>query len=87
MYGKFLKWHISQLVAPIEVLFVASPLGFGGLHDDINIFAVRQSYLKLLKKQWPQTQCVPTIDGNNKDWYQITAKFTDHMKAPYLSTL
>ena len=36
MYGEFLKWHISQLVAPIEVLFVASPLGFGGLPDDIN---------------------------------------------------
>ena len=42
MYGEFLKWHISQLVAPIEVLFVASPLAFGGLHDDINFFAVRQ---------------------------------------------
>ena len=24
---------------------------------------------------------------NNKDWYQITAKFTDHLKAPDLSTL
>ena len=35
MYGEFLKWHIFQLVAPIEVLFVASPLGFGRLHDDI----------------------------------------------------
>ena len=41
MYGESLKWHISQLVAPIEVRFVASPLGFGKLHDDINIFAVR----------------------------------------------
>ena len=35
MYGELLKWHISQLVAPIEALFVASPLAFGGLHDDI----------------------------------------------------
>ena len=60
MYGEFLKWHISQLVAPIEALFAASPLGFGGLHDDINFFAVRQSYQNLLKKQRPQTQCVPT---------------------------
>ena len=33
MYGEFFKWHISQLVAPIEALFVASPLGFGGLQD------------------------------------------------------
>ena len=38
MYGEFLKWHISQLVAPIEALFVASPLAFGGLHNDINFF-------------------------------------------------
>ena len=38
MYRNFLKWHIFQLVAPIEALFVASPLGFGGLHDDINFF-------------------------------------------------
>ena len=35
MYGKFLKWHISQLVPPIEALFVASPLAFGGFHDDV----------------------------------------------------
>ena len=39
-----------QLVAPIEALFVASPLAFGGLHDDIIFFAVRRSYRKLLKK-------------------------------------
>ena len=49
MHGEFLKWHTSQLVAPIEALFVASPLGFGGLHDDI-FFALRQSYRNLLKK-------------------------------------
>ena len=36
MYGEFLKWHISQLVALIEALFVASPLAFGELQDDIN---------------------------------------------------
>ena len=35
MYGEFLKWHISQLVTPIEALFVVSPLGFGRLHGDI----------------------------------------------------
>ena len=34
MYGEFFKWHISQLVAPNETLFAASPLGFGGLYDD-----------------------------------------------------
>ena len=61
MYGEFSKWHISQLVAPIEALFVASPLAFGGLHDDINFYAMRQSYQKLLKKKQPQSQRVPTI--------------------------
>ena len=62
MYGEFLKWHISQLVAPIEALFVASPLGFGGLHNDTyNFFVVRQSYQKLLKKERRQSQRVPTI--------------------------
>ena len=50
MYEEFLKWHISQLVAPIGALFVASPLAFGGLYDDINFFAVRRSYQELLKK-------------------------------------
>ena len=59
MYGEFLKWHIFQLVAPIQALFVASPLGFGGIHDDINFFAMRRSYRKLLKKQRLQTQCIP----------------------------
>ena len=43
MYGEFLKWHISQLLAPIEALFVASPLGFGGLHDDM--FCCREAIL------------------------------------------
>ena len=28
---EFLKWHISQLVAPTEALFVASP----GIYDNI----------------------------------------------------
>ena len=27
MFGEFLKWHISQLVAPIEAFFVAPPPG------------------------------------------------------------
>ena len=61
MYGGFLKWHISQLVAPIKVLFVASPLAFGGLHDDINFFAVRRFYWKLLKKKRLQTERIPTM--------------------------
>ena len=64
MYGEFLKWHISQLVAPIKALFVASPLAFGGLHDDINFFAVRRSYRKLLKKWQLHSQRVPTIAHN-----------------------
>ena len=41
MYGEFLKWHISQLVAPIEALFVALPLGFGRLYDDIKFFGMK----------------------------------------------
>ena len=28
-------------LAPLEVLFVASPLGFGRLHGDINFFAIK----------------------------------------------
>ena len=61
MYREFLKWHISQLVTPIEVHFVASPLGYGRLHDNTNCFAVNQSYQNLLKKLPLQSQCVPTI--------------------------
>ena len=44
MYGEFLKWHISQLMAPIEALFAVSPSGFGGLHDDTSFCCVRRSY-------------------------------------------
>ena len=50
MYGEFLKWYISQLVAPIEALFVASPLGFGGLHDDI-IFFCHEAFLPEVIKE------------------------------------
>ena len=38
VYGEFLKWHISLLVAHIEALLVASTLGLGGLHDYIIFF-------------------------------------------------
>ena len=34
-YKEFLKWYISQLVAPIETLFVTSPIVFGRLHNDV----------------------------------------------------
>ena len=27
------------------------------------------------------------LDGNNKDWYQFTAKFTDHLIVSDLSTV
>ena len=50
MYGEFLKWHISQLVAPIEGLFVASPLGLGGLHDDIIFFCCEAILLEAIKE-------------------------------------
>ena len=49
MYGEFLKWHIFQLVAPTEALFVASPLGFGGLHNDIN-FCCEAILLEVIKE-------------------------------------
>ena len=35
MYGEYLKHLISFIVAPTEALFIASPLAFDGLHDDI----------------------------------------------------
>ena len=41
MYGEFLRWHISQQVAPIEALFVTALLEFRGLDDDIIFFAMR----------------------------------------------
>ena len=50
MYGKYLKRYISFIVAPNEALFLASPLAFDGLDDDIKIFVVRRLYQKLLKK-------------------------------------
>ena len=50
MYGEFSKWHISQLVAPIEALFVASPLAFGGLHDDINFFCCEAIVPEVIKE-------------------------------------
>ena len=39
MCGKYLKYFISFMVAPIEALFTPSPLAFDGLYDDI-IFAI-----------------------------------------------
>ena len=33
MYGEYLKHLIFFIVAPIEVLFILSPLAFDGLHD------------------------------------------------------
>ena len=40
MYVEFLlKLYISQLVAPIEALFVTSSPGFGGLYSDINFLS------------------------------------------------
>ena len=50
MYGEYLKFFTSFTVAPTEALFIASPLSFDGLHDDIKIFVVRRLYWKLLKK-------------------------------------
>ena len=60
MYGEFLKWHISQLVALIEALFVASPLGFGRLHDDI-IFLPWAVLPEVIKEIATANQHVPTI--------------------------
>ena len=47
---EFLKWHISQLVAPIEVLFVASPPEFGKLYNDVVVLSsMRWSQCRLLR--------------------------------------
>ena len=35
MYGEYLKHLIFFIVVPIEALFIASPLAFDGLHNDI----------------------------------------------------
>ena len=35
MYGEYLKHPISFIVAPIEALFIALPLAFDRLHNDI----------------------------------------------------
>ena len=50
MYGEYLKRLISFIVAPTEVLFIASPLAFEGLHDDIKLFVVRRLYLEVIKE-------------------------------------
>ena len=42
MYGEYLKCLISFILAPTEALFIASPLAFDGLHDDIKLFVVRE---------------------------------------------
>ena len=38
MYGEYLKYLISFIVAPTEVLFIASPLAFDRLHGDIGSY-------------------------------------------------
>ena len=38
MYGKYIKCLISFIVAPIETLFIPSPLAFDGLHNNINFY-------------------------------------------------
>ena len=42
--GKYLKRLISFIVAPTEALFIASPLAFDGLHDDIKLYVCTESY-------------------------------------------
>ena len=48
VWGNFEVAYLTA-VAPIKVLYVALPLIFGGLHNDI-IFVMRLPYRKLLKK-------------------------------------
>ena len=56
-----MRYHITQLVAPIDMLFIPSPLEFDGVHDDVKNFVVQQLYRKLFKKLAQQTQCKFTI--------------------------
>ena len=41
MYGEYLNCLISFIVAPIEVLFIASTLACDRLHDDTKLFVIR----------------------------------------------
>ena len=50
MYGEYLKHLISLIVAPTEVLFIASPPAFDRLHDDIKLFAVKMLVPEVIKK-------------------------------------
>ena len=49
MGNTYLKCLISFIVAPTEVLFIASHLAFDGLHDNIKIFIVR-GFTKVIKE-------------------------------------
>ena len=57
---EILKWHISYLVASIETLFVASPLGFGELHNDI-IFCREAAIPEVIKEIATARQHFPII--------------------------
>ena len=49
MYGEYLKYLISSIIAPIEMLFIPSPPAFDGLHDDI-IFCYKTLLLEVIKE-------------------------------------
>ena len=80
MYGEFLNWHISQLVAPIEAPFVASPLGFGGLHDDINFFCHGTILPEVIKEIATANSTHPYYSGcNSQTGYKM--KLLKHGRA------
>ena len=55
MYGEYLKHLISFIVAPTEVVFIASPLAFDGLHDDIIFLLLDTCTREIAVAKWTWT--------------------------------
>ena len=66
LHSKFLKCLISQLVVPIEALFLPSPPEFDEFHNNI-IFCcatILPQLLKILQPQTERTHTVATCQSN-----------------------
>ena len=61
MYRNILKHLISFIVAPIEVLFIPSPLAFDGLHDDKYFCCMKLVSEVIIKKLQLQSEHKHTI--------------------------
>ena len=74
MHGEFLKCDIFQQMAPIKALFVASPLGFGGLPDDINIFCHEMILLEVIKEIVTANSTRPNYNYSHENNLYIKCK-------------